>query len=67
MLLLFTLTRNMNVFFCHCMLPYKNDTVDSDGCVCFAAVRLTEADAAAASHFVAYVLHTRAMIPQCFA
>jgi hypothetical protein len=31
------------------MLPYKNDTVDSDGCVCFAAVRLTDADAAAAS------------------
>ena len=54
MLLFFTLTRNMNVLFVVVHYPYKNYTVDPDGCVCFAAVRLTDADAAAASHFVAF-------------
>ena len=44
----------MNVFFVVVRYPCKNYAVDPDGCVCFAAVRLTDADAAAASHFVAF-------------
>ena len=36
-------------FFVVVRYPCKNYAVDPDGCVCFAAVRLTDADAAAAS------------------
>jgi hypothetical protein len=45
----------MNVLFVVVRYPCKNYTVDPDGCVWFAAVRLTDADTAAASHFVAFL------------
>jgi hypothetical protein len=44
----------IRMFFLSLYVTLKNDTIDPDGCVCFAAVRLTDADAAAASHFVAF-------------